>query len=247
MDLAKLPNRGVYDPPSWVQEIKLYKMEHGDFALAYPEYKNRTAAEFIQVMQSTPAWESAQAAEGEEVLMDEGDEVLVDEAADLLDPVLPQEPAPTMDPATPAFKRAAVVKIDPEKKPFDFMSNRPVPRAKPVETEKVEETLVAEEPTVESFNPAPSRFQELTSAFESSRSAVNDLRHTVLEHRANRLADDIAALRRAAHYSKPSSSTAQVEELKWRRVPITDPSVKFAVSLCLASLEGSRTNPPAAF
>jgi hypothetical protein len=58
------------------------------------------------------------------------------------------------------------------------------------------------------------------------------LRHTVLEHRAQRLADDIAALRKAARSTKSSSSSsaAHVEEVKWRHVPITDNNVKFAVS-----------------
>jgi hypothetical protein len=222
MDLAKLPNRGVYDSPGWVRKIKLHRTESGELALAYPKYKSAEA--FIKVMQSTPEGESAQTLEGEE-------EVLLDEAEDLLDPVLPQEPAPIMDPATPAFKREAVVKIDPTKKPFDFMSNRPVPRAKIVETAPVEEVEV-EEPAVEANPPPPSRLTELMSIFEKSQSAVNGLRHTVLEHRAQRLADDIAALRKAARSTKSSSSSsaAHVEEVKWRHVPITDNNVKFAVS-----------------
>jgi hypothetical protein len=223
MDLAKLPNRGVYDSPGWVRKIKLHRTESGELALAYPKYKSAEA--FIKVMQSTPEGESAQTLEGEE-------EVLLDEAEDLLDPVLPQEPAPIMDPATPAFKREAVVKIDPTKKPFDFMSNRPVPRAKPVETAPVEEVVEVEEPAVEVISPAPSRLAELMSTFEKSQSAVNGLRHTVLEHRAQKLADDLAALRKAAWSIKPSSSSpaAHVEEVKWRHVPITDNNVKFAVS-----------------
>jgi hypothetical protein len=228
LDLAKLPNRGVYDVPRWVRDINLYKTDSGDLALSYPKYKN--AEELLKVMQSAPEWESA------EVI--EEDDVLLEEAEDLLDPVLPQEPIPTMDPATPAFKRAAVVKIDPEKKPFDFMSNRPVPRAQPAEAkkvpevvEKVEEVVVIEEPAVQAGSPTVSRLTELTSAFEASTSAVNDLRHTVLEHRAQRLADDIAALRKAARFSKLSSSSdAQVEPVKWRHVPLDDPNLKFAVS-----------------
>lgn len=224
MDLAKLPNRGVYNVPKWVQKIQLHKTESGKLALVYP--KGKTAAKFLEAMQRTPRWDPT------EPVTEEAD-VLVDEAADLLDPVLPQEPVPTMDPATPAFKREAVVKIDPENKPFDFMSNRPVPRAKPVETAKTEEAVVIEEPIAEPAvpAPAPSRLAELAAAYEASRSAVSDLRHTVLEHRAQRLADDIAALRSAAGHGKSSSSTPQVEELKWRHVPVTNINLKFATSL----------------
>jgi hypothetical protein len=233
MDLAKLPNRGVFSSPVWVRKIKLYRTDSGELALAYPWKKSAEA--FIRVMQRTPEWESAQTLEGNE-------EVLLDEAEDLLDPVLPQEPVPTMDPATPAFKREAVVKIDPTKKPFDFMSNRPVPRAKPVETAPVEEVVEVvklEEPAVEANSPAPSRLTELMSAFEKSQSAVNGLRHTVLENRAQKLADDVAALRKAARLNKSSSSSsaAQVEEVKWRHVPITDINLKFAVSHFIPTLD----------
>ena len=223
IDLAKLPNRGVYDSPRWVRDIRLHKTESGELALAYPKYKS--AEDFIKVMQSAPEWESA--------LVEAEEEVLVEEAVHLLEPVLPQEPVPTMDPATPAFKRAAVVKMDPEKKPFDFMSNRPVPRAKPVGTQKVEETLEVEEPTVKPLAPASSRLTELTSASETSRSAVDEMRHSALEHRAQRLIDDSATLRSAARPNKTSSSLANIEEVKWRHVPITDLAVKFAVGLIL--------------
>jgi hypothetical protein len=109
------------------------------------------------------------------------------------------------------------------------MSNRPVPRVKPAEVAAVQEAIeAAAEPPVPS-----SRLTELMSAFETSQAVVNGLRHTVLEHRAQRIFDDIAALRAAAPQKKPStspSSSSPAEKFKWRPVPITELAVKFAVS-----------------
>ena len=220
MDLAKLPNRGVYDKPQWIENVKLCKTDSGEFALSYPRYRN--AEDLLKVIQSAPEWDSAQEIEQ--------DELLVDEAEELLGPALQPEPTPVMDPATPVFKRAAVVKMDPEKKPFDFMSNRPVPRAKPVAADKVGEVVEVVEPVVQPAAPL-SRLAELTSAFEASTSAISELRHTVFTHHAQKLVDDIAAPRKAARSSNSSSSTPeQVEEVKWRHVPLNDLNLKFAVS-----------------
>jgi hypothetical protein len=218
MDLAKSPNRGVYRSPRWVKDIKFHRTESDELTLAYPAHKN--ADLFIQAIQEAPEWESAPVMEYREVL--------VDDVADLLEPVLPQEPELTMDPATPAFKRAAVVKMDPEKKPFDFMSNRPVPRAKPAEIEQVQEIV---KPVAESVAFTPSRLIELMTASETSQSVINGLRHSILEHRAQRIAENIAAMKKTTRNDKPSLSTVQAEEIQWRHVPITDLAVKFAVSL----------------
>jgi hypothetical protein len=225
MDLAKSSNQGIYDIPRWVKDIKLYKTDSGELALAYPAYK--TADDFIQAIQTAPEWESVP-----EFAPAEQDELLVEERPDLLEPVLPVEPVPTMDPATPDFKRAAVVKLDSEKKPFDFMSNRPVPRTKPVEAEKVEETFSSEELSVNPPSPVPSRLAELMLASQTSQTAVNGLRHTVLEHRAHRIANEIAALQSSIRLKRQAApSAAQVEEVKWRHVPIPSLDVKFAVSI----------------
>lgn len=220
MDLAKLSNKGVYDIPKWVRDIKLHRTANGELALAYPKYKS--AEEFLRVIQTTPDWESAPG--GGEA------EILLEEAEDLLESVLPSETVPTMDPATPEFKRAAVVKIDPEKKPFDFMSNRPVPRAKPVEAEKAEERVEAQVSVADPIAPTPSRLAELESAFATSQSALSELRHAVLQHRAQRIAGNLAGLQIP---NKPSPSMIGAEEVKWRHVPLTDNAVKFAVSSTL--------------
>ena len=216
LDLSKLPNRGVYKRPSWVKNIKLYKTSSGELALAFPEY--RSAEQFINLVQATPEWDAFEPETLEE------DELLVE---DVVAPVVPEAPAamPVMDPATPEYKRAAVVKQDPEKK-FDFMSNRPVPRAKPVETPietaeapVVEEVVHVEEavpvqPTHAPSSPAPSRYAEL-------------------ETRTQSLTDAITALRNEARLNAENTSS-QVKEVMWRHVPLTDNDVKFAVSLSIS-------------
>jgi hypothetical protein len=233
MDLAKLPNRGIYDLPTWVRDIKLRKNEAGNVELAYPEGKS--AEDFVLAMHMAPEWESTQPAE-DEMLINEEDEMLVDGAEDLLEPVLPSEAVPVMDPATPAYKKAAVVKIDPEKKPFDFMSNRPVPRATPVETETVNkiepvETVVeVVEEAPESVTVVSSEVPEPVLTSEKSQPVPNKVRPSAQDLLAKKIADHFAKTRRVTRQDK-SSPAIPMEEVKWRDVPLTDAAVKFAVSL----------------
>lgn len=230
MDLAKLPNRGIYYPPRWTRDIKLHRTEGGELALAYPKYK--TKANFLKIIHSVPAWEPTHGVDEQDLLLDDGEHHL--------DPVLPQESVPAMDPDTPTHKRAAVVKIDPDKNPFDFMSNRPVPRVKPVAAEELAEVEEAVQPSVQPIVPGPPRLAELMAAFEASQSAISNLRCSVIEHRAQRLSDDIAALSTATRPTK-SSATAHGEQVKWRHVPINDADVKFAVRFLLTPSYSTRT------
>jgi hypothetical protein len=233
MDLAKLPNRGIYDLPSWVRDIKLRMNKTGKVELAYPEGKS--AEDFVLAMHMAPEWESTQPAE-DEMLVNEEDELLVDGAEDLLEPVLPSEAIPVMDPATPAYKKAAVVKIDPEKKPFDFMSNRPVPRATPVETETVNKTEPVEaivevmEEVPESVTVVSSEVPEPVLSSEKSQPVPNKVRPSAQDLLAKKIADHFAKTRRATRQDK-SLAAVPMEEVKWRDVPLTDAAVKFAVSL----------------
>ena len=213
LDLSKLPNRGVYKRPSWVKNIKLYKTESGELALAFPEYKS--AEQFIKVIQDTPEFDAFEPEALEE------DELLVE---DVVSPVVPEAAAalPIMDPATPEFKRAAVVKQDPEKK-FDFMSNRPLPRAKPVETPA--ETVV-EVPVVEEIEQVEKAVPVQSTHAPSSTPS----RHAEFETRAQSLTDAISQLRKEARLNS-ENITSQVNEVMWRHVALTDNDVKFAVSL----------------
>ncbi|KAH6616686.1 actin-domain-containing protein [Boeremia exigua] len=219
MDLSKLPNRGVYKRPSWVKNVKLYNTSSGELALAFPKY--RSAEQFIKLMQDTPEWDTFEPETFEE------DDLLVE---DVLTPVTPEAPAavPVMDPSTPEYKRAAVVKQDPEKT-FDFMSNRPVPRAKPSATLAetadaglAEEVLQAEQPVP--VQPAPAR-------------------HAELETRAQSLTDAIATLRKEALVNAENTAS-QVNEVMWRHVPLTDNDVKFALFKRILQLTGTRIPDP---
>lgn len=213
LDLSKLTNRGVYKRPSWVKNIKLYNTSSGELALAFPKY--RSAEQFLKLIQDTPEWDAFEPETLEE------DEFL---AEDVVAPVVPEASAavPVMDPATPEYKRAAVVKQDPEKK-FDFMSNRPVPRAKPVETpaETAEAPVVEEVVKIE--QPIPVQPIHAPSVPTPSR-------HAELDTRAQSLTDAITALRKEAHLNAENSAS-QVNEIMWRHVPLTDNDIKFAVSL----------------
>ena len=235
MDLSKFANRGVYAAPHWVKDIKLVKTENGELILDFP--LGKSLEEFVATMQTVPEWESATLDPEEE-----GEELLVEEAEDLLNPVLPQEQLPTMDPATPEHKRAAVVKMDTEKKPFDFMSNRPVPRAKPV-SEPIIEDVVVQEPVAterEASQPAPP-VEDLTSSpppthqnkvVEEMPEVVNaESRHSIFGDRAQQFANDFAAFKQSVEQSRASKSATKIEELKWQQIQITDIAVKFAVSI----------------
>jgi hypothetical protein len=209
LDLSKLPNRGVYRLPAWAKNIKLYSTPNGELALAFPEYKS--AEQFVKIITDTPEWESYEPETLEE------DELLVE---DVVAPVVPEAAAalPVMDPATPEYKKAAVVKQDPEKV-FDFMSNRPVPRAKPAET-VVEEVVQVEE----------------VVSVEPTHTPSSASRHAELETRAQTLSDAVTALRQEAHLNAANTSS-QVNEIMWRHVPLTDNDVKFAVSFSLSTLK----------
>ncbi|KAF1837010.1 hypothetical protein BDW02DRAFT_566426 [Decorospora gaudefroyi] len=229
LDISKFANRGIYPPPAWVYEIKLAKTKTGELTLDFP--KKRSLEGFLEIMQTVPEWGAASAeAPAEE------DDLFVEEAGDLLDPVLPQEQLPTMDPDTPDYKRAAVVKMDPDKKPFDFMSNRPVPRTKPVEAPVVEEVVVQNPNPPQdtpAINPEPVN--------ETAPAAVSESRISILQHRAQRLAKDFAALRKAVHQSPSSTS---IEETRWRQIPITDTTLKFALFKRLYQLTGHHISDP---
>ncbi|KAL1800630.1 hypothetical protein ACET3X_000972 [Alternaria dauci] len=242
MDLAKFANRGVYDRPRWVKDIRLVRTESGELALALPEHKNLD--DLLATMQKVPSWE-AELAEPDELLVEELVEEL--EGADR-----PQEQVPTMDPDTPAFKRAAVVKQDTEK-PFDFMSNRPVPRAKPVEKQAdqpvveevvVQETAPSQGTSDAALNTPPAHAADPEPVNEVAPAAASESRHAILEERAQRLAADFAALKREVQKSRSQSSATKSEDTKWRHIPVTDIDVKFALFKRLYQLTGCRISDP---
>ncbi|KAH7340056.1 hypothetical protein BKA66DRAFT_544094 [Pyrenochaeta sp. MPI-SDFR-AT-0127] len=234
MDISKLANRGVYASPRWVRYIRLIGTKSSEIVLAFP--KGKTADQFLQVMQKAPTWDSIRAVEE--------DDLLAEDATNSLEPVLLPEQLPTMDPDTPAFKRAAVTKVDPDKKPFDFMSNRPVPRAKPVEKVITDNVFKVEEPRSQRTARSPASPADLASAVELSGSAVIKLRRSFIEHRTSRLADNIAALRNAVQLNKSDASALNMEAGSWRHISIADLTIKFALFKRLFQLTGLYISDP---
>jgi hypothetical protein len=219
LDLSALPNRGIYEAPTWVHEVKLQKQGDGQFALKFP--KDQNADTLLEAMQSVPEWDNGQAILGENELDVEVEDELEVEA---------EAETPVMDPNTPPAKRAALVTQD--QKPFDFMSNRPVPRS-PV-APKVAKTDIVEESTKPAATTPSS--SDITKAAEASLSTVGKLRYEVLQSAANSSESNVAALRdavRASIGSVASESITRVavptDEVKWRQVPLSDLDIKFAV------------------
>ena len=217
MDISKLGNCGVYDQPSWIKNVKLVQTQKEELALVFP--MSKSADQLLQAMRTVPAWESSQPVEEEELA--------IEEVTDSSKPVQ-DSPPPTMDPDTPEFKRAALVKTDSDKKPFDFMSNRPVSRSKPVEKAKTAEAVLPERSgSQSSATTSKSRsLADLTSDIESSRAALSQIRHDVFEYQTQRFINITQALSESV---KENSPTSAIEELKWHNIPLNSISVKFAV------------------
>lgn len=233
LDISASANRGVYDEPKWLKGVKLQRKTNGDYALAFPG--QQTLEGLLEEMERLPEWSQERNIIDEETLLaEEGEEVVVEEP----------EP-PTMDPDTPSFKRAALVSQDPNKKAFDFMSNRPVPRTQPSApvadtAEKPQgRTIVESEADMKSASTSPAT--ELAAA--ATNAAISDILHRI-ESGAQSSEENVAALRQAVRggldalssksieHVAPSKSQSEIEaEAKWRHVPLTDPAVKSAVSL----------------
>jgi hypothetical protein len=246
MDISKLPNRGIYDAPDWIKDVKLQKLNNS-FVLALPE--TRTLDLLLNEMESVPEWVTEgqpQELKDEPVAEEEEEELLVEAPA-----------PPVMDPETPAHRRAALVKIDAEKR-FDFMSNRPVPRKPPVEpiveniettkktvvveakvesaakpNEIVEEAVVVEA-QVEPVLALPSQRRSNGPTPVTPSSAIIEK----LESSSMAVEQTVAALREAVRESittltsESSERTVPVEvEAKWQSMPLNDLDTKFAVSI----------------
>jgi len=231
LDISRLPNQGIYDAPGWIKDVKLQKSGDNEFVLALPG--RRSLETFLEEMQRVPEYvsEQQQQALEEEFLAEPEEELVV------------EQPEPVMDPETPAFRRAALVKQDAEKR-FDFMSNRPVPRTSPVETvtetvtvetevKPVAENVVTVKETVVVETSSPQNSGANTAAQAPTTSIAETLEASTLAAEEN-----VAALRNDVRDGVTALSSKSVKpitsseaEAKWRDVPLTDVNVKFAVSL----------------
>ncbi|KAL1610459.1 hypothetical protein SLS60_002127 [Paraconiothyrium brasiliense] len=247
LDISKQANRGIYDIPTWIHDVQLQRNGEGEFVLSFPSGYSLEA--LLAEMERVPNYEHpaggvAEAVE-DELLAEEGEPV----APESLEP---PPPPPTMDPTTPAFKKAALVKDDAEKPKFDFMSNRPVPRkvkaTEPVEpVAEVKEAVqknVVEEPV--SAVPA----FDFDAALATSSTTLNELRHAVLESAARSSEQGVSAMRDALRDSITSTSSEAVlrvephAQVKWQHVPLADIELKFALSKRFTQLTGHYISDP---
>ncbi|KAF2687071.1 hypothetical protein K458DRAFT_333133 [Lentithecium fluviatile CBS 122367] len=251
LDISRLPNRGIYDAPGWIKDVKLQKLGDSDFVLSIPG--KRSLETLLEEMQHVPEYVTEQQRQDlqEKFLAEEGEELTVE-----------QPEPPVMDPETPAYRRAALVKQDAEKR-FDFMSNRPVPRAPPVEpvaepAETVKETVVVEskvdpvavkETIVEEVEVEPKPAS--SSQTSTDTPAVGSPTTEMLESSALATEQNIAALREAVRDSVIALSSKSIEritpaevETKWRHVPLTDLDIKFALTKRFTQLTGLYISDP---
>ncbi|KAF1953581.1 hypothetical protein CC80DRAFT_494478 [Byssothecium circinans] len=236
LDVSAAPNRGIYNPPKWIKDVKLQKTSTGEFGLAFPA--KRSVDGLLRRMQHVPEYSPQQQAPAEDDLIVEEDEVVV------------EEPVPQMDPNTPAFKRAAIVKQDPDKKPFDFMSNRPVPRTTPPPPAEpvVESAVQAEEPvvvveavgTAETSAADSTRLVDLENAVEKAEKEVASLQSKARDAITAVASEEIIRI-------DPAKTEARAEaeaEAKWRHVPLIDIDIKFALTKRLNQLTGLYISDP---
>lgn len=218
LDITALRNRGVYDAPPWIADIKLQKRKNGAITLAFPEQQSFRS--FNELIRSIPEWQT------EKEVLQAGDLVAEEENLTGEENPIAEEPVPQMDPDTPAFKREAVVVQDPDKKPFDFMSNRPVPRSPPTppaQNPVVGTAAEANKPVSVDADATPSIANANTGSVESDGPAEKVA--------TPKPANDNAASATKKNDSVKTKAKAQANvDVKWREVPLTDVDFKFAVS-----------------
>ncbi|KAF1978306.1 hypothetical protein BU23DRAFT_524813 [Bimuria novae-zelandiae CBS 107.79] len=235
LDMTTQANRGIYDPPEWIKDVQLERTRKGKYILSFPKDKTFTEETLLEAMRHVPTYTPPAPEEIVEVEAPEN-ELLAEEGAPLASEAAESpSPLPVMDPATPAFKRAALVKDDDEKPKFDFMSNRPTPRQpKPTEfaepakpTERVAEVVVEETLTVAEPEAAnESRHAAMESAVRSAEQEVSDIREALREHITSHSSKTVMRV------EKPSPAA------QWNHVPFTDPALKFALAKRVAQLTG---------
>ncbi|CAI6340156.1 unnamed protein product [Periconia digitata] len=224
LDLTGLANRGVYDVPKWIQDAKLLQIVRGPskgrYTVAFPDPKQ--SEDLLKAMRHVPSWSNQQEWSSEQELLQDVEAAVEEEVSPA------EEPAPEMDPNTPAFKRAAMVKQDPDQKPFDFMSNRPVPRTPP-QNPPVNVTIDAGEPVAVKADVSPS-----TSPIVDADSAKTP-GQPVEPEKIKDVTEQQAA---------PSKKRPKTVEVKWRDVPLVNIEEKFALAKRMRQLTGLLVSDP---
>jgi hypothetical protein len=197
--------------------VKLQYSPNDGVSLYFPEPTDRTS--LLQNAQKGPLEKKVPRGSAvktpQEMLVDEAEELVIEE---------PQVTAADVTVASISGKPAALVK-QTEGKPFDFMSNRPVPRTN------------AEEAAAQAAEAvAPVVKIEVDTATVASPEIVETVREETLKAAVRSAEREATAARREVrgHVEAAASQNITVLEpvvdVKYRHVPLTDHSLKFAVS-----------------
>ncbi|KAF2473090.1 uncharacterized protein BDR25DRAFT_341269 [Lindgomyces ingoldianus] len=225
--LASHPERFSSEDPTWIYNVKLHAAPDGQLELNFPP---EAMKEFLEEVNYREAKEQA-VEEGLEEVVEEyiAEEVHAEAENSSHEPgsqSIDNAIAGSTD-AVPT-KAAALVKQN-EKKPFDFMSNRPVPRAK-----REESTMTVDEVTeTTTVNPeSPSPTAELEALASTSEEAVATMR-TAVRNAIETLAAQSISIQNPTVSEGP-------ELVDYYEIQLTDPQIKFALSKRLLQLTSLR-------
>lgn len=196
----------------------------GHPVLKYPDPEAQ--ARLLEMIQKQPEIE----AEEVEDLLDEAEELsegLIKEPTDVQQEVVPKEKE------VPAAKAGPLIK-QTEGKPFDFMSNRPVPRAKP---EEVTVLNGKDSPTPEIVQAViEADIASTTESIDKEVVSMHQKRPTIPAAAVQNSEQAIAAVRKDVRGNLESlpSQSIKVNEpktnTKYGQIKLESPHIKFAVS-----------------
>lgn len=208
------------DNVSAIDSVRLQTTQNGDMQLIYtPEAMDETLMDILPAEKHTEAVEEAQKAESEL----DADEA--DGSPEIVEAVTESTVDPVVEPKVEASKTP---KAPVKAKPFDFMSNRPVPRSEQAEEQAPEAETATSIVDAES---APSPTAELEASAIASSEAVAEMR-TAVRDAVERLAATSITVQKptdlAPAEQDPATKEHNERKLFNQIVPTID--IKFAVS-----------------
>ncbi|KAF2263810.1 hypothetical protein CC78DRAFT_267444 [Lojkania enalia] len=224
MDLASYPNRGKFEEPPWIYDVEVTATRNGKVHIGYSDHQFRDL--LAQIGSEPPVQEERL----EEELEDPADGTL----KEVIEEVKAQAEAPESE-ASSTKKPTPAKKL--EQKPFDFMSNRPVPRAKPESPRPAEETI-AETIVVESPKPGieirqPAQTFDLEAATKAAEDAVAAIRQAVHDTISENLSE-----------SQTKRLSSKDQQLQYEQISLANSNIKFALAKRLYVLTGIRISDP---
>ncbi|ORX99548.1 hypothetical protein BCR34DRAFT_592864 [Clohesyomyces aquaticus] len=230
-DPSKMAYPSLEDNVAAIDCVRLENTRNGTLRISYTESARREILRDILPAQEDPTkidWTLAEVDSAQEV-----DEV-PDDALEVVDEAVKMESS---------GKKAASAAAKPpiKAKPFDFMSNRPVPRTKPAVESPPPAAEVMETPTVVELEPVPSPAAELEASATASSEAVAAMQ-TAVRDTIERLAAQSITVQKPTD-PEPAMTARQERELI-EHTKLRDWNIKFAISKRLLQLTGHRMSDP---